>query len=197
VEVAERTVDEGGFRALEPGVEDGADDDVDDSHLGRPLRGAAGGQRGRRGVGKVCVPQPPRDLGQGVDPARLRRDPRHGLLDEMVGDGQDQIVLASEVPVDRGRVRAEGTAELRQAEPARPFLVQEPHAFLDDQFRRQAAAAQPSPFPAARPAAGCGGAGHRVVLPPWTLVRPGGRRGRVYSHGCLVIGIDINFGPLI
>lgn len=134
-EVTECAVDEGGLGPLESGGQHGADEDVHRLHLGVALGGTAGGQGSRRRVGQIRAPQPRGRIEQGVHPARLRGDAGHGLFDEVVGNGEDQIVLAGEVPVNRGRVRAERAAELGEAESLCSLFVEEPQALLDDQFR--------------------------------------------------------------
>src|SRR5215467_15885995 len=144
-EVADRTVCGGRGRALEACLEHRAEHDVDGPHLGRALRRPRGGQRRGGWVGEVCLPEPSRCLGDRIEPARPGREPGYRLLDQPVGNGQDQVILAGEVAVDGGWVGTERAAELGQAEAGRGIRVEHPQALCHDHFRGQAAAAQAPP----------------------------------------------------
>jgi len=180
--VAQGPVDPGGIGSLESGLEDGTDEDVDGTDLRGTLGGAVGGECGRRRVGAVRGPEPPRHLDHRADPAGLGLQAGHGLLDQAVRDREDQIVLAGEVTVHRRGIGAQGAAELGQAEPAGPVLVEQPEAFRHDPLRGQASAPEtglPAPW---RPAAGRGC--HHLPTPcrPFTASCPGGR---VYARQTL------------
>jgi hypothetical protein len=150
-EVADRAVDHGGLRALEAGREHTADDDVDCLHLGRTLGNSVGRQRRRGRMGEVGLPNLPGGVGQRVDPAVAELHVARGLLDQVIGHRQHQVVLAGEVPVDGGRVSAEGAAELGQTEAGDPLGVKQPQALAHDQLAGEVAALQPAPPAGPRP----------------------------------------------
>jgi hypothetical protein len=173
-EVADRAVDDGGLGALEAGREHAADDDVDRPHLGRALGDPVGRQRRGGRVGEVGLPDLPGGLGQRVDPAVAELEVVPRLLDEVIGNRQDQVVLAGEVPVDGGRVGAEGAAELGQAEAGDPLGVEQPQALAHDQLAGEVTALQPAPTAAACPRR----VRHRAPLP----FTPPGYIGSVACH---------------
>ncbi len=145
----------------------------------------------------VGCPLPPDYLGHGVYPAGLRRQAVHGFLDEPVGDRQDEVILAGEVPVNGGRVGTEGTPQLGQAEAVNPARVEEPQALGDNQLRRQAAPPQPPPSapPTSRRPLAAGGASHRRPA-PLAARRPGPHAESLYTKP-FVIAIDKAFEPVV
>jgi len=163
-ELAQGPEDAGGLGALEPGLEHGADEDIDGPDLRGTLRGAVRGQGGGRRVRTVDGALPPDDVDDRVDPAGVRLQAGHALLDQPIRDREDQVVLARKMAVDRGGIRAQRAAELGQAEPADSVLVEQPEALCHDSLRGQAPA--PETGPPDRRLAAASGFGH-LPTPLW------------------------------
>ncbi len=132
--VDEGVVDADRLRVREAGGAQDAEDGLDGGDLVGAAGGAVGGeQRGLR-VGLVTGVDAQADGAQVGPPVPGGLPAVLGPADELVGDGEQQVVGAVEVAVDRARVGAERGAEPPYGERLGAVLPDQPDRGVDDQF---------------------------------------------------------------
>ncbi len=132
--VDEGVVDPDRLRVGEPGGAQDAEDRLDGGDLvGAPGGAVRGEQRGLR-VGAVAGVDPQADLAQVGPPVAGGLPALLGAGDQLLGEGEQQVVGAVEVAVDGAGVGAQRGAEPADGQRLRPVLADQPQRGVDDQL---------------------------------------------------------------